>query len=201
MADWLATSRVFSVCGTCDELRGPFRWRLKGEDYAYVQECACERNRRPDGQRPETWLGFDFNTVAELCQGCGCRVLQSGSRFSVWFCDVCKQRAVALNAEFGRALVPIGRHSVMHGFGLQTQPKPTDVEIAAFVTRFGTLSKRIDRLCDWAHAVVRTNLATIGRSDEASVVLVEYLEGVSGVDRDERFDAMVASMTIDRDDL
>jgi hypothetical protein len=78
----------------------------------------------------------------------------------------------------------------MHGFGLQAQPKPTDAEIGTFVTRSGAMVRRIDRLRDWGHAVVRTNLATIGRSDATSLVLAEYLEAVSDVNCNDRFDAM-----------
>ena len=195
----LATTRAFEVCGSCCELRGPFVWRWKGVDYEHVQECACERNRRADGERPETWLAFDYNTVAELCQACGCQVLPSGSRYSVWFCGECKERVRALNAEVGQPLVPIGRHTLMNGFGLQTTPKPTDAEIGVFVARFGTVVKRIDRLREWGHEVVRDNLVTIGREHTASMPLTEYLEAVSRIDGGERFDAMVESMTLRRD--
>jgi len=194
MAHWLAASRDWQVCGRCFELRGPFVWRLKGEEYPHVQECACERNRHAEGERPETWRGFDFNMVAELCQACGCRVLDSGSRFSVWICGECKQRAIDLNAEVGRSLIPIGRHSIMHSVSLSASPKPTPAEIEGFVTRFGTLIERMRRLGDWGHEVVRRNLVTIGSPDEAGAPLADYLDAVSSVDRGERFDAMVASM-------
>jgi hypothetical protein len=194
MAHWLAASRDFQVCGTCCELRGPFRWRLHGEECALVQQCACERDGRVDGKRPETWPGFDFNTVAELCQACGCRVLGSGSRFSVWFCGECKRRAVALNARAGQPLVPIGRHSIMHGSALHA--RPTDAEIDVFVTRFGTLVERMERLHGWGHEVVRSNLATMGPRDAPSVALADYLDAASSVDRADRFDTMVTSMTL-----
>jgi hypothetical protein len=197
MAHWLAASREWQVCGRCFELRGPFVWRLKGRECPHVQECACEQNRRVDGQRPETWLGFDFNTVAELCQACGCQVLDSGSRFSVWLCSDCKQRALALNAEEGRPLVPIGRHSIMHGVALQTQPPPTGTKIESFVTRFGTLIRRMQRLDAWGHAVVRRNLVTMGRGDAISGALADYLEAVRSVDSAERCAAMVATMALD----
>ncbi len=196
MAHWLATSRDWHVCGTCFELRGPFVWRLRGQEYPHVQECACERNRNADGERPETWRGFDFNMVAQLCQACGSQVLDSGSRFSVWFCSDCKQRVVALNAAVGHPLVPIGRHSIMHGVALHTSPRPTDAEVEAFVTRFGTLMQRMGRLADWGHEIVRSNLMTIGHSDEASVALADYLERVSGLNRADRFDAMVESVSL-----
>jgi hypothetical protein len=193
MTHWFATSRDSFVCGTCGELRGPFVWRLKGVEYPRVQECGCERQRRAKGQRPETWLGFDFNTVAELCHACGCEVLTSGSRFSIWFCTECRDRATALNAEVGQPVVPIGRHSLMHGIAMRAQP--TDAEIGAFVSRFGTLVDRMNQVHAWAGEVVRTNLAGVGLSDATDHELAVYLDATSGLDRDERFEAMVTSLT------
>ena len=193
------TTRNFHVCGRCYELRGPFVWRLQRVDYHHVQECACERKPRGQGERPETWPGFDFNTVAELCHACGGQVLHSGSRYSVWFCVECKERVRTMNAEIGQALVPIGRHTIMNGFGLQASPKPTRAEMEAFVARCGTMIDRIYRLDDWAHEVVHDNLVTIGRDDAHSVAIAEYLEAVSSLDRARHFDAMVAWMTLDRE--
>jgi hypothetical protein len=197
MAHWLATSREFQVCGTCHELSGPFVWKLKGVEYPLVQECACAHERRVDGERPETWRGFDYNTVAELCQACGCQVLDSGSRFSMWFCGACNQRAVDLNAEVGRPVVPIGRHTIMHGVALHASPKPTDTEIEAFVARFGPLVERMKRVRDWGHEVVSRNLTAIARENEVSVPLAAYLGDVTSIDRAARFDAMVTSMTVE----
>jgi hypothetical protein len=191
----LATTRDFRVCGACSELRGPFVWRLQGVDYDHVQECACARMGRPDRDRSEKWPGFDFNRVAELCYSCGCQVLRSGSRYSVWFCAECKERVGALNAEVGHALVPIGRHTIMNRLGLQTTPKPTDAEVEAFVNRCGTMIDRIYRLDAWAHNVAHNNLVTIGREDADGVALTAYLAAASSLDRGERFDAMVDWMT------
>ncbi len=201
MAHWLAGSRDWQVCGTCCQLRGPFVWRLKGMAYDHVQECDCPRQRRTDGERPETWRGFDYNTVAELCQACGCRVLDSGSRFSIWFCRECRQRATDLNAELGRTLVPIGRHSILHGVASRTTPKPTEAEIGAFVNRFGALVERMRRLRDWGHVVVRRNLSTVGYADATEIALTDYLAAVSGIDRAGRSEEMVMWMTLDRHDL
>lgn len=194
MTHGFASSRDSFVCGTCGELRGPFVWRLKGVEYPHVQECGCARRPRAKGERPGTWLGFDFNTLAELCRSCGCEVLASGSKFSIWFCRECRDRATALNAEVGQPLVPIGRHSLMHGIGMRAHP--TDAEIGAFVTRFGTLVDRMNQIHRSAGEVVRTNLAAVGPSDTTDIELALYLDAASGVDRAERFEAMVTSLTL-----
>ena len=192
-------ARIFTCAEGATSCRGPFVWRLQRVDYHHVQECACERKPRGQGERPETWPGFDFNTVAELRHACGGQVLHSGSRYSVWFCVECKERVRTMNAEIGQALVPIGRHTIMNGVGLQASPKPTRAEMEAFVARCGTMIDRIYRLDDWAHEVVHDNLVTIGRDDAHSVAIAEYLEAVRNLDRARHFDAMVAWMTLDRE--
>jgi hypothetical protein len=194
MTHRFASSRDSFVCGTCGELRGPFVLLLKGVEYRHVQECGCARQRRAEGERPEPWLGFDFNAVVELCHSCGCVVLDSGSKFSIWFCRECRDRATALNAEVGQPLVPIGRHSLMHGIAMRAQA--TDAEIEAFVTRFGTLIDRMNQIHTWAGEVIRTNLAAVRLSDATDIELAVYLDATSGVDRAERFEAMVRSLTL-----
>ncbi len=182
---------LFEVCGRCYELRGPFDYTWKGTQYTFVQECRCERDARPDDARPPTWISFDFNTGAELCNACGAEVLASGSRWSVWFCAACKERAVAFNDRAGVALVPIGRHSLMHRTGLQTTPPPSDNEIGAFVTQFGNLVDRMRRLDAWAHEVVRRNLVDMGVDEEPTIALSLYLAAGRNIDRTRRFDEMV----------
>jgi hypothetical protein len=194
MSRWLAPPWNCRVCCTCGELRGSFLWRLKGIEHSHAQECGCQRRSRGDAPRPETWLGFDFNTVVELCRACGCQVLNSGSRYSVWFCSTCKHRAITLNTETGQPLVPIGRHSLMHGIAMRA--RPTDAKIRFFVTRFGTLVDRMDHIDKWAGEVVRTNLAAVGLSDALDIELALYLDAVRDVDRAERFEAMVTSLTL-----
>src|SRR4029079_8053839 len=101
--EWtVAVPRDWEVCGACCELRGPFAWRVAGMVERRVQRCRCERDAR---ERPETWSGFDFNTFAELCYACGCEVLRSGSRHSVWLCSACKARVLELRTQTGRLVV------------------------------------------------------------------------------------------------
>ncbi len=94
------------------------------------------------------------------------KVLRSGSRWSVWFCAACKERAIAFNNRAVVALVPIGRHSMMHRTGLQTTPAPSDNAIGAFVAQFGHLVDRMRRLDAWAHEVVRRNFVDMGFDKE-----------------------------------
>jgi hypothetical protein len=177
----LAITRDFEVCGTCRELRGPFT--------RHVQQCRCERHAR----EREKWPGFDFDTVAELCYVCGCEVLRSGSRYSVWLCSVCKARAL----EHDRGLVPVGRHLFMNGIAPRITGETTDAQIDALANRLILMGDRINRLANWAHIVVGSNLTVIGRDDGASVALPEYLDAVRSIDRGAAFDAMLASEAVE----
>ena len=58
---------------------------------------------------------LDFPTAAELCRCCGLELLQSGCKWSVWFCNDCKPRVLKLNQSVGAWVIPIRRHSLMHG--------------------------------------------------------------------------------------
>jgi hypothetical protein len=178
MESTVAIPRDWEVCGTCHELRGPFGGR--------VQQCRCERPAPGDPERAETWPGFDFNKFAELCRMCGCDVLRSGSRYSVWLCPVCKARALERRAESGRSVVPIGRY-----FVLPVTTRTSGRTAEAIADRIIEIGATQRRLADWAHIVVGSNLATIGRADAGSVPLQEYLDGVRDVDRGHAFDGAV----------
>jgi hypothetical protein len=173
-------TRDFEVCGSCGELRGPFA--------DHVQRCAC------DARTEERWPGFDFNTLAELCQVCGCDVLRSGSRYSVWLCPDCKPRVLELRAETGRLVLPVGRHSITNGFALPVTAAAADEAVGAFCDRLRRMGRRINRLGEWAHKIVGSNLAAIGLTDTESVPLPEYLDAVRDFDRSEALAGAVGWM-------
>jgi hypothetical protein len=178
------------VCGGCFTLRGPFPYVWNDTDYSFVQECRCERDARPPGERAPKWISFDFNTAAELCRGCGAVALRSGTRWSIWFCDECRDRAVERNREVGTAVVPIGRHSLLHGLGLPGSPAPAGRDVDAFVARFGSLAERMRLVDDWSREVVRRNLVDAGLDRQPAISLPRYLAAVAGVDRAGRFTMM-----------
>jgi len=88
----------------------PKEWRR------FHQRCGCEgSDEDPWGLWPRTGAHFDFNCYLELCRCCCVEPIRSGSRWSLFFCEECKARVFALNRALGRWVVPIGRHSAMHG--------------------------------------------------------------------------------------
>jgi len=155
----------------CGKLHGP--WKERGMfKPTYVQKCGCvhKNNTRGIGEK---WPGFDFNEVATLCYCCGRELLNSGSKWSVWFCDECKQRAINLRNNVGWFVIPIGRHSLMNGIAGDLAGK-TDEEfinaIKDFSKKTNTLFDRQDRLVNWGLYTVRKNTKRLGISSEGSDV-------------------------------
>ncbi len=170
--------QTLSICTNCWDL---FDAPSPGHGDFEQQKCRCHRGKE------QRWPGYDYNERARLCDCCGRYVLRSGSRWSVWFCDACKERVRLLNHEFGFALIPIGRHSLMQGFGLQGEPDEAQIE--RFVERFGDMARRMDALHhDWKPKHLREELERLGliatrASPPSGVPLVIYLGAVAEEDR------------------
>jgi hypothetical protein len=95
-----------------------------------------------------------------------------------------------LNEEFGFAVIPIGRHSLMNGFALR--PGLTEEEVDArterLFGRFQDMLARIDCLEDWKgeqlrQELERLGLITSGRDHPREVALATYLRAVAAEDR------------------
>jgi hypothetical protein len=110
-----------AICSECFVLRGWFgAGRAIGDSalkpepgaygHRYYQRCRCQ-----DKSMEAPWVGFDFNTEVELCYCCGAEAITSGSRWSSFYCEECREQVLKLNRSVGRWVIPIGRHSVMHG--------------------------------------------------------------------------------------
>jgi hypothetical protein len=165
------------ICPRCRALRGPWS-RDAGEPR--VQECTCEVRRRPRGERNPAWEGWDVPMAVELCRCCGLVPLRSGSRWSVWLCDGCKPRALELNGRAGRAIVPIGRHSLMHGIGISGPVKEEESEeVAAFCAAANGLFEAIDRLHEWARLRIAFNVERLGFDPGDAVPLPLYLARIA----------------------
>jgi hypothetical protein len=188
------------ICPRCRALRGPVvpPW----QPYARVQECTCEQRQRPAGEKSPGWNGWDVAKAFELCRCCGLVPLRSGSRWSVWLCDACKPRALELNARAGRPIVPIGRHSMMHGIGMSGPVKPDESEeIAAFCAAANGLFEAISRLHEWARLRIGFNIERLGFGADVPVRLVEYLVGIDASDDPElcseaAFEALTRRMAV-----
>ena len=194
----------FTICPTCRRLQGHVEGRRTEstqDRVVLVQSCGCAwAEGRRAGIFPAPWPGFDLNEVWTLCYGCGAELLASGSRWAVWFCERCKDHVRRLHQVCGVHVVPIGRHSMMAGFGvpggeplaLTGQPPPDPQAIARFVDDLGRLNGRIDHLATWAAKVVALNLGERALDGAEPVQLPRYMAVLSArpVDRRRRFQGL-----------
>lgn len=163
--------RYLQVCRDCARL-----WEAEtgGRDRPPAQQCTCSGP-------PESWEGWDVAEWARLCDCCLGEVLQSGSRWSVWFCEDCKRRVMGLNAAIGMPLIPIGRHSLMHG--ITAHPDGPEIQVEAFVEAMSGLSGRMGTLGDWKEHRLGAIFDAFGLT--SGVTLADYLEALEQADEPE----------------
>lgn len=155
------------ICGTCCELYGHFT--TAGQPC--YQPCGCK-------EKGETAVGFggsDFPCAWELCYCCGHTVIGSGTRWSVFYCEPCKEKVVALNKQHGFSVIPLGRHSIMNQVVLDPRAPDQESEVRKFTENVGGLFKRIDRLRAWRKRIVARTLQELGFPRGSDVELENYV--------------------------
>lgn len=160
------------VCRVCGGVHGP-AWQIvaAGTNERRDQACTCVTKTGS----LECWPGYDFPTIVELCRCCGRAALRSGSRWSVWFCSLCKPRIDAVNKICRFGILPPGRHSLMAG--VSHRAKSSDEDLPEFAQALQDWFVRIELLEQYAAGVVLQNLAILKTSDMApDVPLIRYLE-------------------------
>jgi hypothetical protein len=175
------------LCRECLGLRGPCLDTFSHCER--TQRCSCE-------PKEPLWKAYDYNTAIELCRCCGAATVRSGSRWSPFFCDACKERVLAYNRVAGSAVIPIGRHSIMNGISLSGEDAKSVVAQAAFEAGMANLFARVDRLWMWHRDRVRVVVQSIP-GEETAIPLERYLEHVRarGGSPDVAFDALVLAVT------
>jgi hypothetical protein len=194
----------FTICPTCHRLQGQVAGRRADatrDRVVLVQSCECAWvEGRRTGIFPPRWPGYDLNEAWTLCYGCGAEVLASGSRWSVWFCEPCKAGVRRLHQICGVHVIPLGRHSMMAGFGvpgggplaLAGQPPPDAQAIARFVDALRQFTGRMAHVDAWAARAVAMNLVERGLAGPDPVPLPRYVSALSRrpVDRRRRFEGL-----------
>ena len=153
VGEFVVCSKCFDLRGTCGDLQ---------------QRCDCDADLRSNG----SW-DTDLQRCLELCRCCGAVPLASGSRWSVWFCRTCERRVRRLNDAVGFALIPLGRHSLMHGLRLRNDP--TYAEEHAFAAAFDGLVGRMELLESVARGRVEENVRTLAFAAGHDVPLDAYV--------------------------
>jgi hypothetical protein len=87
-------------------------------------------------------------------------------------------------------VIPIGRHTLMHGKALDAASVLADAE--RFLAGMRGLFGAMDVLWERSRLCVAENLAALGFEPGQAVVLAEYLERAAGrIDKAERLEALV----------
>jgi ADP-ribosylglycohydrolase len=202
--DFLQYINQMKICSKCYEIFGFWRrYNPKSVYYfssricnAPYQKCSlrCEdynqkRDMPPKEINQEKWSGFDFNELVSLCYCCGQEVLKSGSRWSTWFCEDCKHKVIQLNAQVQRCVIPIGRHSMMNGIGLNGEASKDPKLVERFLTKANNMFANIEKLSSWYAQRLSDNFKVLGYDDDVS--LNDYLRKVAvAVDKSGAFDQM-----------
>lgn len=165
-----------------------------------VQRCACRRER--DELR---WDRYDYNEHTRLCDCCLGVELQSGSRWSVWFCLQCQGDVTYLNGSVGRLVLPIGRHTLMNGVpgrpeGSGRGTPIDDPAIERFAEELaeglGGIFRGMEMLRRWKRYSMEQMLDALGFPANKHVDLSAYLLALRrsadpSLSRRARFEAMV----------
>lgn len=179
---------AYILCGICHSLRGGPIGNVGAVQVHQLCRCATT-----DEHAAQPRIG-DHHTKLELCRCCGVEALPSGSRWSVWFCDECKARVIALNRRYGRCVVPIGRHSLMNGVFFDPA---ADDAARAFADQLTTLFAEMGGTEAWRRTAVQLNLAAAGLPASDNIELDTYLAAVAALPsvREQRFTEMVESLS------
>ena len=93
-----------------------------------------------------------------------------------------------LDRGLGRWLIPIGRHTAMHGLLLPAAETVEPQQVERFATGMRGLFDAMGRLHDWRAELVGRNLAALGFPPGVDVDLVRYLAAVRrDLDREAAF--------------
>lgn len=162
------------ICATCFELYG---YVVDSERLLY-QTCYCKNKQGTPSQKGD-WSRFDYERVRELCYCCGRQIIRCGSKFSPFHCNSCLTQIVSLNKRCGMTVIPIGRHSLMHGVFMNATVKRNEQEVTRFCTKMNGLFDKIKRASMWQTRTVSENIKNVGFVEGLDVEIEDYLQKVS----------------------
>ncbi len=120
------------------------------------QGCPCDPT--------EPWPRCDVSRLVDLCEVCARGTAGGVTRFSWLACQSCRTVEKALQEALGVRVLPVGRHSLMNGVGLQVAQAPAS-EVAEFTVDFEGLAASWHRLSEWGRAEALRLAATVDGED------------------------------------
>ena len=97
------------------------------------------------------------------------------------------------NKGFGAWVIPIGRHSMMHGTSLAPEATDSEAQVDAFVGEVRGLFRGIEHLDAWTGGQTKGYLATLGL-DATDLPLATFLEAARAypLDKQEAFEGLLS---------
>jgi hypothetical protein len=163
------------ICRSCGEVTGFVR-KAEGGPFKF-QCCGCKNDliSPEDYEDLRNYFHLDFGEAVTLCRSCGQILMKSGSKFSPFSCDGCREFIFAFNNYRRFVLVPLGRHSFMNGLRLRGPDVDKPKAVAGFAAGWNSLVDRMELLDEWRKEVIAGNLEAAGLSGEPEIGLVDYL--------------------------
>jgi len=179
------------ICRRCYELYG----LIYIEDGHKVQQhCGCNYTDE------KTWTYYDYNRHYETCYCCGLRIIECGSKWSIFYCPDCVSKIGRLNRTAGQCVIPIGRHSIMNGFALSGSDlsENRDEAIESFIQAHNRTASLIDLAYDYAKIILKRQLDRVGLPEDGTVFdFMQLIDGLGEIDllQDEAFFGLLAHIT------
>ena len=133
--------------------------REKKKRLALSEMQMHEKKDDKNGIKGRLWPGSDFNTSVEFCHCCSKALINTGSRFSSFYCDDCRN-LVAEHNQSETILIPMGRHSFMNGIKLGIPY--LEKEETQFKSNLSTFFKYVDLVEEWQKLCLFENLHDLG---------------------------------------
>lgn len=137
------------------------------------QKCKCMTDENKKSGKPTIlWPGNDYNTSVEFCYCCSKRLINSGSRFSSFYCSNCRKLIVEYNNQADVIQIPMGRHSFMNGIKLAVPFSKVDGD--QFDKELKGFLQAIDLIKEWQKLRLFENLHDIGFKFHNDISLSHY---------------------------
>jgi hypothetical protein len=137
------------------------------------QKCRCMKDEdKRNGQKCTLWPGNDYNTSVEFCYCCSKKLINSGSKFSSFFCTDCTKIITENNRNPENIQIPYGRHSFMNGIRLGTPfTKKQEAQFNSALTHF---FEKVHLIREWQKYSLFENLHDLGFRFNRDISLPYY---------------------------
>jgi len=161
-----------SFCPKCMQPHGKFklRWREWVE-----HRCDCDKHEDPKWSE-----GMDFNKAYETCYCCGLEIIQTGSRWSTFFCRDCRKAIRKFNDSVGTCVIPLGRHNMMNGVRFK-KSAPLLEAANLFSSELKSMGELMNRAHEHGALILRHQLKILKLPEDAS--LITFLKASFIIDR------------------